>query len=59
MEQVVTKEAILRITKYDVLEYLNQMTNRIIVTMSACADKDELYLLLEDLKRAKELVNNL
>jgi hypothetical protein len=56
MEQTMTHEAIKRANRYDVIDYLNQLTNRILVAVPQGEDRD---LLLTDLKRAKELVNNL
>lgn len=46
----------LRVQKYEVLDYLNQMTNTI---LSGVPQGDTRDTLLMDLKRAKELVNNI
>ena len=46
----------MRIVKYDVIDYLNQMTNTILSSIPNSEPRDSL---LQDLKRAKELVNNL
>lgn len=56
MEQAVAHEAIHRADRYEVIDYLNQVTNRILVAVPQGEDRDNI---LSDLKRAKELVNNL
>jgi hypothetical protein len=44
-----------RITRYDILDYLNNCTNMV----RAMADSDKRNVLIDELKRIKELVNNL
>jgi len=46
----------LRIDKYEVMDYLNQVTNRILTVLKDSEDRNSILM---DLKRAKELVNNL
>jgi len=47
---------VVRIGKYDVIDHLNQLTNIIISSVNPSDDRDKMLL---ELKRAKELVNNL
>lgn len=44
-----------RITRYDILDYLNNCTNMV----RAMAESDKRNILIDELKRIKELVNNL
>lgn len=46
----------LRAEKYEIIDYLNQLTNRILVAVPQGEDRDTL---LSDLKRSKELVPSL
>lgn len=56
LSDTLTSGADLRIAKYDVIDYLNQVTNKMLVVMPGGEERDSI---LQDLKRAKELVNNL
>ena len=51
-----TTGADLRIGKYDIIDYLNNLTNDVLVNFSQGVQRDKMLL---DLKRVKELVNNL
>ena len=55
MEQQVCCEMNRRTKVYEIIDYLNQMTNRILIAVPQGEDRDTI---LSDLKRAKELVNN-
>lgn len=46
----------LRVQKYEVIDYLNQVTNKMLVEVPSGSGRDSM---LQDMKRAKELVNNL
>ena len=56
LNDTMTAGADLRIAKYEIIDYLNQVTSKIIAELS---EGEVRYQILSDLKRAKELVNNL
>ena len=56
IKESLERSAMLRISKYEIIDYLNQMTNTL---LSQIPNSDARDNLLQDLKRAKELVNNL
>jgi hypothetical protein len=52
-----THEMNLRVQKYEIIDYLNNLTNKILTSMPH--DSEDRIQILMDLKRAKDLVNNL
>ena len=56
IEERKNREMSLRVNKYSVIDYLNSIHNKMLVFCPASPDRDDMFM---DLKRAKELVNNL